>query len=866
MPLPAAKPHRPLPPLLCGAWLATLLSPLAAAPEFRLPTGPLAVNESVEVALTLDAGDEFVGEPKITVPTGLSLSQPPEFERLQGPRQRVFRLTALEAGNWSLGPVAFQTRQGKNTLRALPVRAREEPIGELVPIAGSHAFLALATDLDQVYVGQRSHFEATIFLPRGARLVNTRSPLDLSRERLVAAPPVDLRHGQVRQLNGEAYDTWTYVGQFTALAEGEASLGPGTLGVVLEEVTHRGPSFASTLETRHRRETLVSGRLPIRVLPLPDGAPADFRGAVGRYRLDCVGVSPAQPRAGDPIYLEFVASGDGDLPRLPAPVAVDADDWRIELLPDDSGSRSAIENSGERRFTFVLRPHPQRAPARLPNFRLSWFDPLESRYDGCEVAPPAVPMLALVPPSGPISPGYDELHPADTEGVPAEAPDIVVGPLDPRAGLRCAADLPWRRSTLPLHAGGAGLVLALALAGGVTRTLRQRRVDPRRQWLQPLAKARNVAQAAAALQHLLVQLEPHSPRPDSLAELAASRADLETLAYRRGGNPEQPLERSLQQRLLATARRALPPTPSAARSRFRLARPPVEISALLLLVSGFAPDLRAADAVAPTPPIQAGTQAAARSENPATTAASPALPGSADAIPETETIPGLDAGWDALAAGDAARARDLWLAWGRRHGYSANLCVLLGDAHYRLDDSARATLWYRRALLLDPWQAEARHNLAIAHPRGSDGSGLSRDELSLLHRLRAPLRWLGPASWWFAACCALAPVALPLRRRHPWWIAAVAGLGLALVAVMLGNLWSGVAEPEERFTLLETTSLHAIPTRGGAPLLTLRSGDSCRLLAARGPWNYVEFQHRDDAPQRGWIPATAGEALWPPPR
>lgn len=67
----------------------------------------------------------------------------------------------------------------------------------------------------------------------------------------------------------------------------------------------------------------------------------------------------------------------------------------------------------------------------------------------------------------------------------------------------------------------------------------------------------------------------------------------------------------------------------------------------------------------------------------------------------------------------------------RTEGTSAALCCNMGDTYYRLKDTGRAIVYYERALLLDPGNADARFNLDFVRQKSGIGDEAGSSILSI---------------------------------------------------------------------------------------------------------------------------------------
>jgi hypothetical protein len=115
-----------------------------------------------------------------------------------------------------------------------------------------------------------------------------------------------------------------------------------------------------------------------RVLPVPTaGRPADYRGAVGRYRI----VTEAEPLtvdAGDPITLRIGIVGDGPMDLVEAPPLADIEAVTSDFKVTDQ-SLAGFVHDKTKMFVTTLRPRRE-GISEIPPIPLSYFDPATASF------------------------------------------------------------------------------------------------------------------------------------------------------------------------------------------------------------------------------------------------------------------------------------------------------------------------------------------------------------------------------------------------------------------------------------------------------------------------------------------------------
>lgn len=119
--------------------------------------------------------------------------------------------------------------------------------------------------------------------------------------------------------------------------------------------------------------------LEVEVLPLPAGAPADFRGAVGEYSFSGK-VGKTELQANDAIDLSLLLRGKGNLKLVKPPVIDFPTDFEVyDPEVKDRIALNAGGMSGSRTYEYLVIP---RYPGKyeIPKITYSWFSPSKEKY------------------------------------------------------------------------------------------------------------------------------------------------------------------------------------------------------------------------------------------------------------------------------------------------------------------------------------------------------------------------------------------------------------------------------------------------------------------------------------------------------
>jgi tetratricopeptide (TPR) repeat protein len=455
---------------MLAAWLF-LCAPGAAQTTSRLSTRFLARGEQalLEISVTGTPPDSA---PEIPAVAGVEIrpaGSVPRPNRLPGRRlEYVFNylVSSYETGNHVLP--SFKVNAGGMTSRTEPVEFAVFNPDELQwseAVAGNTRFRyasAFRIMKPRPYEGETTPVEIKLFVPRDLFVEDWGIP-DFQRDGVTAwrFQPSAMR-GQVNLL-GMPHVSVAYPSTLTPTRTGTVGIGPATVRLMTTEVVMEG-----ILRRVSREVNLSVPGLEIQAMPLPGGAPAGFGNAVGDFKLD-VRTAQTEVQEGDPIPVEIVVSGSGNLDTLRPPKPVDSGGWKVYEATAEARGDERRELAGSTVFRQFLRPLEIK-PA-VPAFRLVYFDPKEKIYKTLLTDPIPLQMTpAVVPKAGGVAP-------PQALTTPVERMTDILGLLDPASATMPAAPRPpgWLG-----HAAGALIALGLLVKALWMRVGHRFRKDPAR--------------------------------------------------------------------------------------------------------------------------------------------------------------------------------------------------------------------------------------------------------------------------------------------------------------------------------------------------------------------------------------------------
>lgn len=293
------------------------------------------------------------------------------------------------------------------------------------------------------YEGETTPVEIKIFVPDNLLVEDWGLP-DFARDGVTVwrLQPSAMR-GDINLL-GQRYKSVAYPSTLTPTRRGMVGIGPATIRLMTIQTILDGYT------RRVSQEVNVSvPKLEIESMELPKGAPAGFENAVGDFKIS-TSTSVTEVQEGDPIPVEIVVSGSGNLDTLRPPKPIDAEGWKTYESTTEQRGDERRELSGRTVFHQFMRPLEIK-PA-VPAFRLVYFDPKDETYKTLTTEP--IP-LQMKPSTAPKSAA---IAPPKAAQVPVERMTDILGNLQP-ANLTMAV-----KSRIPGWAGHAlGVMIALGL-------------------------------------------------------------------------------------------------------------------------------------------------------------------------------------------------------------------------------------------------------------------------------------------------------------------------------------------------------------------------------------------------------------------
>jgi len=248
-----------------------------------------------------------------------------------------------------------------------------------VDVKGKDLYVALILNKTQVYKGEQIIATIKIFANVNLTSVDIAKMPQFSGlwNQDIETPP--LRRLERENVNGAIYNTGV-LKRMVLIPErsGEIIIDPIELNTIVRTVIP-ARSFWDWEEYKDVEKKISSSPIKIISKPLPDGAPADFTGGVGSFKLES-NIDKKSVKTNDAITLKIKISGSGNLklfenPKINFPPDFEVYDPKIDLKIGNSVSGS----SGSKTFEYIIIPKTA-GDFKIPGFSFSYFDLNSKQY------------------------------------------------------------------------------------------------------------------------------------------------------------------------------------------------------------------------------------------------------------------------------------------------------------------------------------------------------------------------------------------------------------------------------------------------------------------------------------------------------
>ncbi len=218
-------------------------------------------------------------------------------------------------------------------------------------------------------------------------------------------------------LLGKRYVSVAYPSTITPTRVGKIGIGPAKIRLTTQEqVLDPFPRIVNA------EIYLQVPKLEIESIPLPAGAPEGFENAVGNFRLSA-STAVTEIQEGDPISVDLIVSGSGNLDTMRPPNLEDPTGWKVYGTTTEQRDDERRQLSGSVISRQSIRPLEMKS--KIPPYRLVYFDPRDETYKTLTTEPIALQMTPNT------SAGTTNGSPAQSLSVPFERMTDILATIRP---------------------------------------------------------------------------------------------------------------------------------------------------------------------------------------------------------------------------------------------------------------------------------------------------------------------------------------------------------------------------------------------------------------------------------------------------
>lgn len=359
----------------------TVVSAAAAQPVSRMSTTFLARGERATLEIAVSDGTP-VGQPQITQVPNIRIQETtigPQAQMLPGRKLEyvfLYQVTGYEVGSFTIPPIKVNVGGSIATTEPLDfmIFNPDELEPSTVDVGGRkvRCYSTFRVLNEKPYENETTPAEIKVFVPRDLAVQDWGIP-DFERDGLTAWRFQPSRQTGSINLLGVPYYSISYPSTITPTRTGPISIGPAKVRLVTQQnVMDPFPRWINA------EMYLQVPKLEMEAQPLPAGAPAGFKNAVGSFQLSAR-TDGGEIQEGDPLTVDLTVTGSGNLDTMSPPKLSDSDGWKIYSTTTDQRGDERRELTGRVVFHQSIRPLEMKS--EIPPFELVYFDPKTKTYE-----------------------------------------------------------------------------------------------------------------------------------------------------------------------------------------------------------------------------------------------------------------------------------------------------------------------------------------------------------------------------------------------------------------------------------------------------------------------------------------------------
>ncbi len=302
-------------------------------------------------------------------------------------------VSSYEIGTYAIGPIEVSVNGSKSLTETLDFQVFNPDELQWSEVQAGGKIIRYASFFkamkDKPFENETVPTDIKVFVPEELVVEDWGIP-DFERDGVTAWRfQPSLMRSRINLL-GSRYVSVAYPSTITPTRTGAIGIGPAKIRLTTREVVMNPFPQQVNAEVY-----LQVPKLAMEAVPLPEGAPDGFDNAVGNFKVTAQ-AAITDLQEGDPVSVDLVVSGRGNLDTLRPPTLQDATGWKIYGTTNDQRGDERRQISGAVVFHQSIRPLEMKA--EIPPFRFVFFDPRDQAYRTVTTEP-----IALKMQPGPVS-------------------------------------------------------------------------------------------------------------------------------------------------------------------------------------------------------------------------------------------------------------------------------------------------------------------------------------------------------------------------------------------------------------------------------------------------------------------------------
>ncbi len=222
----------------------------------------------------------------------------------------------------------------------------------------------------------------------------------------------------------------------------------------------------------------------------------------------------------------------------------------------------------------------------------------------------------------------------------------------------------------------------------------------------------------------------------------------------------------------------------------------------------------------------------------------------------------------AYTAGDYLKASQLYSLMINEKWQSVDVYYNIANCYYKMDNLAKAILYYNRALLLDPSNEDIQHNLRIAETQTTNRIEKLPDFfvvrwIDSLNRIMSSNAWAGLSIFVFALIFVSFIMFFFSRKvwlRKTFFSMSLVAVVVFIVSVLFAtNQKNKITNSNTAIVMKNSVAVKSSPSDGGTDLFVLNEGAKINVRETLGEWSEVVIESGNT----GWLNNSVIEYIKP---